>query len=231
MKTIGLVGGMSWESSAIYYEQLNRKINAQLGGLHSAQVILYSVDFHRIAALQKANQWEEAGEILAQIARTLENANVDAMAICTNTMHKLADDIQSQIQVPLLHIADASIEALQRLGVTKAGLLGTAFTMEQDFYRSKFIQQNIELIVPDHPSRAIIHNIIYDELCQGIIQQSSKQQYLNIIENLKEQGAEAIILGCTEIGLLIQQADVDLPVLDTTLLHVDHILKFMLDAK
>ena len=229
MKTIGLIGGMSWESTDLYYQGLNRGIQSRLGGFHSAEIILYSVDFHRIEAFQHHHHWKEAGEYLAEIAKKLENSGADVIALCTNTMHKVANQIQHDLSVPFLHIADATIAEILKRGLTKIALLGTAFTMEQEFYHSRFKQQGIELIVPDKSDRQTINQIIYDELCQGVLFNHSKQQYLNIIAQAVKAGAQGVILGCTEIGLLIDQQDLNIPVFNTVDIHINALLECVLD--
>ncbi|AMW79398.1 hypothetical protein AMD27_11180 [Acinetobacter sp. TGL-Y2] len=229
MKTIGLIGGMSWESTDLYYQGLNKGIQSHLGGFHSAQIVLYSVDFHKIEAFQRHQHWTEAGTYLAEIAKKLENAGADVIALCTNTMHKVADQIQHDLSVPFLHIADVTMAEILKYGLTKIALLGTAFTMEQEFYHSRFKQQGIELIVPDESDRQIINQIIYDELCKGVLLNKSKQQYLNIIARAVKAGAQGVILGCTEIGLLIDQQDLNIPVFDTVEIHMSALLEFVLN--
>lgn len=228
MKTIGLLGGMSWESSDIYYQQLNRKIQQLYGGLHSAKVILSSVDFHEIEQLQRENRWDEAGQYLAQLAMQLELAGAEVIALCTNTMHKVAEQIESAVQVPFLHIVDATTQVIKKQNIQCVGLLGTAFTMQQDFYKARFIAQGIEVLTPTLADQMIVHDVIYQELCRGKINASSKHEYLRIIQTMLQQGAEGIILGCTEIGLLIQQQDLQVPIFDTTHIHVDALVKFSL---
>ncbi|WP_444921271.1 aspartate/glutamate racemase family protein [Microbulbifer sp. CnH-101-G] len=229
VRRIGLLGGMSWESTQLYYKLINQGVNRQLGGLHSAEIILYSVDFARIEKLQRASQWEEAGQVLAQAAQALESAGADCVLICTNTMHKVAEQVATSVDIPLLHIADAVAEILLREDVQKVGLLGTAFTMEQDFYR-KYIQEKygITLIVPTVPDREIVHSVIYEELCKGKIKASSREEYLRIIHFLSAQGVEAVILGCTEIGMLVSQEDIAIPLMDTTLIHANKAVEFAL---
>lgn len=217
---------MSWESTDIYYQEINRLIKYRLGGLHSAQIILYSVNFEEIEQLQRNAQWDKAGEILAAIAMKLEKAGADAIALCTNTMHKVADQIEQAIQVPFLHIADSTIKHIQMQKYSKIGLLGTAFTMEQDFYKANFFDAGIEVFIPNEIDRRIVHDVIYQELCKGVLNASSKEKYQIIMNKLEAYGAEALILGCTEIGLLIQ--DHDLPLLDTTKLHIQDIVDFIL---
>lgn len=219
MKTIGLLGGMSWESTVSYYTMINQGIQAELGGLHSAKIILGSVDFQEIETCQAQGEWEKSGDILAGYAKGLEAAGADFLLICTNTMHKVAPQIQQQLTIPILHIADATIDQLKQEGITKVGLLGTKYTMTQDFYKERIIDQGIEILIPDEAAIELVNTVIFDELCLGTINEASKQQYLAVIEQLKAEGAQGIILGCTEIGLLIQQGDVDLPLFDTTEIH------------
>tara|TARA_B100001063_G_C16702058_1_gene523108 strand:- start:337 stop:1035 length:699 start_codon:yes stop_codon:yes gene_type:complete len=220
MKTIGLLGGMSWESTALYYKQINEEVKKQLGGLHSAKVVVYSVDFDEIEKLQHTGKWDETSKILSSAAKNIENAGADFLLICTNTMHKVAPIIQENISIPILHIANATAKKLQEEGIKKVGLLGTAFTMEQDFYKNT-IQTNfdIEVIVPNKEEIKTIHKIIYEELCLGKIKEDSKVQYLNIIDSLKNRGAQGVILGCTEIGMLVSQEDTDVKLYDTTSIH------------
>lgn len=220
---------MSWESTDLYYQGLNKGIQSHLGGFHSAQIVLYSVDFHTIESFQRHHHWTEAGTYLAEIAKKLENADADVIALCTNTMHKVADQIQHDLSVPFLHIADATIAEILRQGLTKIALLGTIFTMEQEFYHSRFKQQGIELIVLDESDRQIINQIIYSELCKGVVLNQSKQQYLNIIARAVNAGAQGVILGCTEIGLLIDQQDLNIRVFDTVEIHIRTLLEFVLN--
>ncbi|MFZ6875487.1 aspartate/glutamate racemase family protein [Undibacterium sp. Di27W] len=220
MKIIGLIGGMSWESTIPYYKQINETIKEKLGGLHSAKIILYSVDFHEIERLQHAGDWDAAGVILAQAARSLELAGADFLVLCTNTMHKLAKVIEAAAAIPLFHIADPTALAIKAAGHGTVGLLGTRFTMEQDFYRERLHSKHgLQVLVPELADRGIIHQVIYEELCLGKINAASRQQYRRIMENLKEQGAQAIILGCTEISLLVGQDDAGVPLFDTTAIH------------
>ncbi len=220
MKTIGLIGGMSWESTIPYYRQINETIKEQLGGLHSAKIILYSVDFHEIERLQHAGDWDAAGVILAQAARSLELAGADFLVLCTNTMHKLADIIEAAVAIPLFHIADPTARAIKDAGYGKVGLLGTRFTMEQDFYRERLHSKHgLQVLVPELADRDIIHQVIYEELCLGKINPVSRQHYRRIMASLQESGAQAIILGCTEIGLLVDQGDAGIPLFDTTAIH------------
>ncbi|KLV09523.1 hypothetical protein ABT56_00045 [Photobacterium aquae] len=220
MKTIGLLGGMSWESTSSYYRALNEGVKQQLGGLHSAKIVLYSVNFAEIETLQHAGDWDATAEILAQAARSVEAAGADFIMIGTNTMHKVAPAIEAAVSIPLLHIADATAQQLLTDNITKVGLLGTRFTMEQDFYTGR-IKDNfgIEVIVPDAADRECVHRIIYDELCQGTISAASRQEYIRIAEALYQQGAQAVILGCTEIALLLRPQDTQVPLYDTTAIH------------
>ncbi len=220
MKTIGLLGGMSWESTATYYRLLNEGIKDALGGLHSAKILLHSVDFDEIARMQREGAWDEAGEMLGKAAAGLEAAGANMTLICTNTMHKVAPEIQAAIQIPVLHIADATAEVLLEQGIKRVGLLGTAFTMEQDFYRGRIASRfGIEVIIPNEVDRQIIHDVIFDELCKGVISNASRAEYVRIVESLHQSGADAAILGCTEIGLLVKPNHTSVPLLDTTELH------------
>ncbi|MGJ8483622.1 aspartate/glutamate racemase family protein [Pseudoalteromonas sp. SYSU M81236] len=220
MKTIGLIGGMSWESTQSYYQLLNQGIKNKLGGLHSAKIVLVSLDFAHIAAMQKQQNWPQMTEILIKAAKQVEAAGADYLLICTNTMHKLAEQVQAAVAIPLLHIADAVGENLIQNNFKKVALLGTQFTMEQDFYKQRLADKfAIDVLIPDAQGRETVHRVIYDELCKGIISPESKAEYLTIIDDLTQQGAEAIILGCTEIALLVQQSDTSVPLLDSTALH------------
>lgn len=219
MKTIGLLGGMSWESTVTYYEIVNEWVNQKLGGLHSAQVILYSVDFAEIEQCQANGDWAKSAELLSTAAKNLEKAGADFIVLCTNTMHKVAPQIQRSIGIPVVHIAEATADALSLHHITRVALLGTKYTMTQDFYKEKLESAGISVLIPNEPEIEAVNHIIYDELCSGIISEASKQQYLQIIERLAGQGAQGVILGCTEIGLLIRQEDTDLPVFDTTKIH------------
>jgi aspartate racemase len=219
VKTIGLIGGMSWESTAEYYRLLNEFVRNRLGGLHSAKCVLYSVDFAEIEQLQVEGRWTEAGEILAAAAESLERAGVDMVLICTNTMHKVADHVQAAVSVPLLHLADATADAVRAAGVRRVGLLGTAFTMEQDFYRGRLEAGGLDVRVPDAEGRALVHRVIYEELCLGEVREESRWAYRRIIDDLVAAGAEGIVLGCTEIELLIGPADSPVPVFPTARLH------------
>ncbi len=220
MKTIGLIGGMSWESTMPYYREINEAIREQLGGLHSARLILYSVDFHDIEHLQRIGQWEAAGALLADVAQTLERAGAEALVLCTNTMHKVANAIEAAVQIPLLHIADPTAAAIERAGYQTVGLLGTRFTMEQDFYRERLQQRHgLRVLTPCPPDRDLVHRVIYEELCVGHVLPPSRDAYLRVIRDLTAQGAQAIILGCTEISLLIEPKHCEVPLFDTTRLH------------
>lgn len=219
-RTIGLLGGMSWESSAEYYRLINEGVRERLGGLHSAQCVMYSVDFAEIEALQMTGEWHQAGQRLANLARLIERGGADCIVLCTNTMHRIADMIEADVQIPLIHIADPTGAAIRAAGIERIGLLGTRFTMEQDFYRARLEQRfGLKVLVPGEAGRRIVHDIIYDELVQGIIREESRHHYQAVIQELAARGAEGIILGCTEIGLLIQQEHSPLPLFDTTRLH------------
>lgn len=220
MKTIGVIGGMSWESTTTYYQLLNLGIKHQLGGLHSAKIILNSVDFAEIETLQHQGKWDETAVILVDAAQSLQRAGADFMIIATNTMHKVAEQVEASVDIPLVHIADATGQRLVDQGISKVGLLGTAFTMEQDFYKRRLTEKfGIEVVVPNGVQRQLVHDIIYKELVQGIITSQSKDDYCTIIADLAEQGVEGVILGCTEIGLLVKNEDCDVPVFDTTEIH------------
>ncbi|MFH0258499.1 aspartate/glutamate racemase family protein [Vibrio rumoiensis] len=227
MKTIGMLGGMSWESTLSYYKAVNEGIKAELGGLHSAKICLYSVDFAEIETLQHKGQWDETAMILSQAAQSVEAGGADCLLICTNTMHKVAPQIEAKINIPILHIADATAEQLVADGITKVGLLGTRFTMEQDFYKSRLIDKfDIEVLVPNDEDRSLIHKVIYDELCQGEINTQSRERYIEVVERLSSQGAQAVILGCTEIALLINQHHTNVPLYDTTKIHAEYAVKW-----
>ena len=227
MKTIGLIGGMSWESTAVYYRRLNEQVRDRLGGLHSAEILLRSVDFDTIVALQKSDSWDEACRRLAAIARELEKAGASCLLICTNTMHKLADNVQQAVTIPLLHIADVTAAEVKASGAKRPLLLATRYTMEQDFYVGRLRERfSLDPIVPDADDRVAVHDIIFDELCRGIIRDESRRLYLEVISRGRARGADSVILGCTEIGLLIGPDHVDLPVFDSTLLHADAAVAF-----
>lgn len=220
MKTIGLIGGMSWESSVEYYRIVNETTKAKFGGLHSAKSIMYSVDFAEIERLQHQSRWQEAAQVLIDAARSIENSGADFIVLCTNTMHKVAEEIQAHINIPFLHIADATARQITDSGIKKVGLLGTRFTMEEDFYKSRLTEKfGLDVIIPDADASEVVHRVIYDELVVGEIRQDSKERYLNIIKQLVDGGAEGIILGCTEIGLLVHQGDCRVPLFDTTRIH------------
>ncbi len=220
MKTIGLIGGMSWESTMSYYRLINEAVKVALGGLHSAKLVLVSVDFAEIEKLQHQGKWDETGEILSEAAKNLEKAGADFILICTNTMHLVAPQIQASVSIPLLHIADATAEEVIKFGISKIGLLGTAFTMEEDFYKGRLEKKyGLEVIVPNQMDRKIIHQIIYDELCLGKIEDVSRKEYLRIIDTLTVQGAECVILGCTEIALLVKPQHTTTELFDTTRIH------------
>lgn len=229
MKTLGLIGGMSWESTIPYYRQINEAVKQALGGLHSAKIILYSVNFYDIERLQHAGQWAAAGDLLAAAAKSLEAAGAQALVLCTNTMHKVAPAIEDAVDIPLLHIADPTAEAIKAAGVKTVGLLGTRFTMEQDFYRSRLeVQHGLTVLTPDRAGRDLVHNVIYDELCLGRVMAPSRIAYLQQIDALVAQGAEAVILGCTEIGLLITPDHTQVPLFDTTGIHANAAAKWAL---
>ena len=219
MKTIGLIGGMSWESTITYYQVINTVIKERLGGLHSSKCILYSVDFQEIEECQSSGNWEKSAKILADAAIKLQEAGADFIVICTNTMHKVSDKIQESIHIPLLHIADVTATVLREKEIKKVALLGTKYTMEQDFYKNVIINNGIEVLIPNEEDSIIVNDTIFNELCLGIISESSKKAFLSIIDKLGKQGAEAVILGCTEIGLLIKQNDTSIPLFDTTVIH------------
>lgn len=219
MKTIGLIGGMSWESTVTYYQIVNETVKRELGGLHSANVLLYSVDFAEIEEYQTKGEWDKSAAVLAEAAQNLEKAGAGFIIICTNTMHKVAPVIQKKISIPIIHIAEATADALKENGIEKVGLLGTKYTMTQEFYKSKLIEAGIEVVIPDEAGVTVVNNIIYNELCLGIISEESRKKFVNIIKQLEKAGAQGVILGCTEIGLLIHQKDVEIPVFDTTQIH------------
>lgn len=221
MKTIGLIGGMSWESTAEYYRILNERTRERLGGLRSARCLLYSVDFAEIEQLQVQGRWAEAGEVLADAARSLEAGGADLLLICTNTMHKVADSVEAAVSVPLLHLADTTAAAVRAAGLRRVGLLGTAFTMEQEFYRGRLAAGGLDVLVPDSEGRALVHRVIYEELCLGIVRDASRAAYRRVVEGLVAGGAEGVVLGCTEIELLIGPEDSPVPVFPTARLHAE----------
>ena len=221
LKTIGLIGGMSWESTVIYYKIINETVKEKLGGLHSAKCILYSVDFQEIEECQANGNWKKSGEILGEAANNLEKAGADFIVICTNTMHKVINQIKEKISIPILHIAEMTAEKILEKRLKNIALLGTKYTMEQDFYKSKLIEKGINVIIPDKNDIEIINKVIYDELCLGTINSNSKKKFLEIVDKLRSKGAEGIILGCTEIGLLIKNEDTDVPLFDTAVIHAE----------
>ncbi len=229
MKTIGLVGGMSWESTALYYRLINEGVKKRLGGLHSAKIVLYSVDFQEIEELQHAGEWDQAGEALAAAGWAVEAAGADFLLICTNTMHRVAKQVESAISIPLLNLADATAERILARGMRTVGLLGTAFTMEQDFYRGRLENRGIEVLVPGAADRAVVHRVIYEELCQGRVKEGSRAEYLRIIDALGERGAEGVIEGCTEIVMLVDERHTGMPLFDTTAIHADEAVRLALD--
>lgn len=229
MQTIGLIGGMSWESSAKYYQLINQEVKKQLGGLHSAKSIMYSVDFAETQRYQAEGEWEKAGHVLGDAALTLEKAGADFIIICTNTMHKVIAYIEEKISIPILHIADATANQILKSDVRTIGLLGTKYTMEQDFYKSRIESNGIKVLVPNREDREVINRVIFEELCLGDIQQSSRESYQKVIKSLIDDGAEGIILGCTEIGLLIRPEDAEVPLFDTTVIHALEAVKMALE--
>jgi len=231
MKTIGLLGGMSWQSTVPYYQTINRVVGERLGGLHSAPIVLYSVDFHDIEQLQHAGRWAEAGEILVGAARALERAGAEFLVLCTNTMHKVTPAIETSVRLPLLHIADPTAESIRAAGLTRVGLLATRFTMEQEFYRGRLEDRHgLQVLVPPGEHREIVHRIIYDELCRGKTLEGSRAEYRRIMAGLVARGAQALILGCTEIGLLVGPEDAAVPLFDTTLIHAEAAARFALST-
>ncbi|KUL49497.1 racemase [Streptomyces sp. NRRL F-4489] len=230
MKTIGLIGGMSWESTAECYRLLNELTRERLGGLHSAKCVLYSVDFAEIERLQAEGRWDEAGEVLARAAKALEAAGADLLLICTNTMHKVADRVSAAVGVPLLHLADTTADAVRAKGLRRIGLLGTAFTMEQDFYRGRLAGHGLDVLVPEAAARRTVHRVIYEELCLGVVKEESRDAFRSVIDDLIAAGAEGIVLGCTEIELLIRPQDSPVPVFPTTRLHAEAALTHALSA-
>ena len=227
-RTLGIIGGMSWESTESYYRLINEGIKAELGNLHSADLLIHSVDFAPIGELQAQGAWDEMGARLAKSGKRLQAAGAQGLLIATNTMHKVVDDVQAVTNLPIIHIADATAKAIQAQGLTKITLLGTQFTMTQDFYKQRLIDAGLQVLIPENDSRAEVHRIIYDELCQGQFLDSSRQYYSQVIKDLANEGAEGVILGCTEIGLLIQQADSPIAVFDTTAIHAAAAVDFLL---
>lgn len=229
MKTIGMIGGMSWESTVTYYKTVNEIVKQTLGGFHSAKILLYSVDFAEIEGCQARGDWEKSAEILSKAAKNLEKAGADFIVICTNTMHKVAPQIQSRINIPIIHIAEVTALELKLHNISKVALLGTKYTMTQDFYKEKLEYAGITVLIPDEQDIETVNDIIYNELCLGIISEESKEKYRCIIKALAKQGAGGVILGCTEIGLLIQQEDIDLPVFDTTQIHATKVARLAME--
>ncbi|MFZ2843773.1 aspartate/glutamate racemase family protein [Psychrobacter sp.] len=227
-RTLGIIGGMSWESTQSYYRLINEGIKAELGNLHSADLLIHSVDFAPIGVLQAQGAWDELGVMMASSGKRLRAAGAQGLLIATNTMHKVVDEVQAATNLPLIHIADATAKAIKVQGLTKVALLGTQFTMTEDFYKQRLIDAGLQVLIPDSDARAEVHRIIYDELCQGQLLASSRQYYSQVIKDLAEQGAEGVILGCTEIGLLISQADSPIPVFDTTAIHAAAAVDFLL---
>lgn len=229
MRPIGLLGGMSWESTAVYYRHINEQVRDRLGGLCSAEVVMRSVNFDDIVRLQQAGQWQKAGELLGSLARGLERAGAECILICTNTMHKLADAVAAASSVPLVHIADTTAAAVKKAGARRPLLLATRYTMEQDFYVGRLRERHgLDVMIPDSEDREAVHQIIFGELCRGVVQESSRQRYVDVIAKGRAAGADSVILGCTEIGLLIGAKDTDLPVFDSTLIHADAAVEFSL---
>lgn len=221
MKTIGLIGGMSWESTSLYYQIINEYIQHKKGGLYSAKCILYSVNFEEISSMQKTGQWQKCGEILGNIAKNLETAGADFIIICTNTMHKVVPDMQKYINIPIIHIAEATYNRIKEAGIKNIGLLGTKYTMKEDFYKNILIDKGLNVIIPEDDEVEFINNVIFNELCKGDIKAESKRKFLEIVDRLKLKGAEGVILGCTEIVMLISQKDIDIKVFDTTQIHAE----------
>jgi aspartate racemase len=234
MHTLGLIGGMSWESTAVYYKVINERIKERLGGSHSAKCIVYSFDFHEIEQLQQVGDWIQAGNLLGKASAGLKHCDADVIVICTNTMHKLADTVELQSGLPVLHIADATAAEIAASGLKKVGLLGTRYTMEQDFYKGRLVQKHgLEVLVPDEHQREIVHNVIYNELCNGIVKAESREKYVEIIQSLQGRGAQGVILGCTEIGLLVTAADVrdfNIQLFDTTIIHAKSAADWSIDG-
>lgn len=221
MKKIGLIGGMSWESTSLYYKIINEYISRKKGGLYSAECILYSVDFNEISSLQKSGDWKKCGEILGNIAKKLETAGADFIVICTNTMHKVVPDVEKYINIPVIHIAEAAYNKIKQAGIKNIGLLGTKYTMKEDFYKKILFEKGLNVIIPNDDDMEYINNVIFNELCRGEIKHQSKEKFLEIVEKLKSKGAEGVILGCTEIVMLISQKDIDIKVFDTTEIHAE----------
>ena len=219
MKTIGLIGGMSWESTITYYQLLNEAAKERLGGLHSAKILLYSVDFFEVEALMSRGDWDQAADLLGGVAERLERAGADFVLICTNTLHKVAPQVQSRIGVPLVHIAEAAADELLAQGISRVALLGTKYTMTQDFYREKLTRRGIDVLIPEGDDIELVNRVIFDELCLGIVREPSRAEYIRVIEALQHRGAQGVLLGCTELGLIVSQSDIELPLYDTTVIH------------
>ena len=230
MKVIGLIGGMSWESTVTYYKIINETVKERLDGLHSAKCVLYSVDFQEIEECQANGDWEKSGEILGEAAYNLEKAGADFIVICTNTMHKVINQIKEKISIPILHIAEMTAEKILERKIKNIALLGTKYTMEQNFYKEKLIEKGINVIIPDKDGIKSINDIIYEELCLGIINPESKTKYLEIIKKLEKEGAEGVILGCTEIGMLVKEGDTDIPLFDTSVIHAEQAAIYSIEA-
>lgn len=228
LKTIGMLGGMSWESTVLYYKDVNEAVKRELGGLHSAKILMYSVDFAEIEECQANGDWDRSTAILSEAALRLQSSGADFIIICTNTMHKVAPQIQTALDIPVIHIAEATADELLQHSVKKVALLGTKYTMTQDFYKQKLIERGIDVLIPSEQEIEAVNTIIYNELCLGIISEQSKQKFLDVIDQLSAQGAQGVILGCTEIGLLIQQKDISLPVFDTARIHAEKAAKLAL---
>jgi aspartate racemase len=229
VKTIGLIGGMSWESTVPYYQIINRAIAQRLGGLHSAKIALYSVDFHEIERMQHAGRWAESGEVLADAARAVRRAGADFLVLCTNTMHKLAPQIEAAVDIPLLHIADATAARVRDAGLRRIGLLGTVFTMEEEFYRGRLVARHgLDVLTPPKPERDLVHRVIYGELCLGQVRDESRRAFADVVRGLVTQQAEGVILGCTEIGLLLRPEDASVPLFDTATIHAEAAAAFAL---
>ncbi|MEN6637053.1 MAG: aspartate/glutamate racemase family protein [Clostridiaceae bacterium] len=228
MKTVGLIGGMSWESTITYYQLLNEGVKSALGGLHSAKILLYSVDFYEIEALMSRGEWDAAAELLGGVAARLEAAGADLILICTNTLHKVAPQVQDRIRVPLVHIAEAAADELAANGITRVGLLGTKYTMTQEFYRDKLTARGIDVLIPEGEDIDLVNRVIFDELCLGVVKEDSRAAYLRVIAQLQARGAQGILLGCTELGLIVSKEDVTLPLFDTTVIHANKALALAL---
>jgi len=231
MKTIGLIGGMSWESTVTYYQLINEFMREHLGGFHSAKCLLYSVDFYELEENMRKGDWNKNAEILSQAAINLQNGGADFILICTNTMHKIVNEIQAVVSIPIIHIAETIADEIEKMKLKKVALLGTKYTMEQDFYKERLIRRGFEVIIPDRDGIEVVNNVIFDELCKGIINENSKREYIRVINELVERGAEGVVLGCTEIGLLVKQSDADIPMFDATVIHATAAAYAALDIK